>query len=84
MIKRKFLKELFFKIKRLHANLMNIDRNLGPYPYSTYKQWIALSSHITEKTLKRLNPDNPISRITSQTELQSKEQELEKKLVCFF
>lgn len=63
---------------------MNIDRNLGPYCYSTYKQWVALSSQINEETLKRLNPTNPICKITSQNELKSKEQELEEKLVNFF
>lgn len=63
---------------------MNIDRCLGPYPYSTYKQWVALSSQINETTLKRLNPTNRINKITSQTEFKSKEQELEEKLVYFF
>lgn len=78
-----FANKLFFQVQRIRSNLKNIDSNLGPYPYSTYRQWVSLTSFITEKTILRLQPDNSLGRITSQTELMSKESELEKQLACF-
>ncbi|KAI1716149.1 AAR2 protein [Ditylenchus destructor] len=65
------------EMDRLRANLQNIDKNLAAYPYSTYNQWVSLSNHVTEKTVKRLSPENALGKITSQTDLVSKEQEIE-------
>uniref|UniRef100_A0A915E0H9 Protein AAR2 homolog n=1 Tax=Ditylenchus dipsaci TaxID=166011 RepID=A0A915E0H9_9BILA len=68
------------EIDRIRDNLKNLDSSLGAYPYSTYRQWVSLSSYISPKTVKRLQPDNILGKITSQTELITKEQELEQQL----
>ena len=37
-------------------NLKNLDPNLGPYPYESYKQWCGLSSHISDDLIRKLQP----------------------------
>lgn len=37
-------------------NLKNLDSNLGPYPYESYKQWCGLSSHISDDLIRKLQP----------------------------
>lgn len=34
---------------RLKADLKNLDKNLGPYPYESWKQWVSLSNRINSK-----------------------------------
>uniref|UniRef100_A0A914DPQ5 Protein AAR2 homolog n=1 Tax=Acrobeloides nanus TaxID=290746 RepID=A0A914DPQ5_9BILA len=63
------------EIQRIRANLKNLDRNLGPYPYENYRSWISLSNRISEKTIKRLQPKNKLGRITGQSEVITKEEE---------
>ena len=41
---------------RLRSNLKNIDGNLGPYPYQSWKKWVSLSNRITPSSLARLQP----------------------------
>jgi len=41
---------------RTAENLKNLDRNLAPYPYDSYKRWCGLSSNITSTDLTRLLP----------------------------
>lgn len=41
---------------RMKNDIKNIDKHLGVYPYSTWKKWISLSSHISDATLNRLEP----------------------------
>ena len=44
--------------ERMKADMKNIDRGLGVYPYQTWRKWISLSDQITEATLTRLEPGN--------------------------
>ena len=44
--------------ERMKADMKNIDRGLGVYPYQTWRKWISLSDQITEATLARLEPGN--------------------------
>ena len=37
-------------------NLKNLDKNLAPYPYESYKQWCGLSNNIMLADLTRLLP----------------------------
>lgn len=74
---------LNFKIERIRSNLKNLDSFLGAYPYSTFRQWVSLTSTITDKTISRLSPENLLAKITSQTDFVSKEQELEQQMVTF-
>ncbi|XP_023323214.1 protein AAR2 homolog [Eurytemora carolleeae] len=51
--------------ERMKADLLNLDRNLGSYPYSSWKKWISLSNRISDATLQRLEPINrKISSVT--------------------
>jgi len=42
----------------LRANLENIDRNLGPYPYDMFRKWVSMSSEISENLVVKLSPKN--------------------------
>ena len=42
--------------ERVKADMRNIDKCLGVYPYQSWKKWISLSDQITEATLSRLEP----------------------------
>ena len=44
--------------ERIRADMKNMDRGLGVYPYQTWRKWISLSDQITEATLARLEPVN--------------------------
>ena len=44
--------------ERIKADMKNLDRGLGVYPYQSWRKWISLSDHITEATLTRLEPVN--------------------------
>jgi len=58
------------EISRLKSNLQNIDGNLGPYPYKSWKKWVSLSNRLTYSTVSRLLPTaDPI--ISSSTEVSS-------------
>ncbi|XP_029469001.1 protein AAR2 homolog [Rhinatrema bivittatum] len=45
-------------ISRMRADLQNLDKFLGPYPYATLKKWISLTSLITEPVMKKLQPES--------------------------
>lgn len=40
-------------IHRLQSNLKNLDRNLGAYPYDSWKKWVSLSNKISIETIQR-------------------------------
>lgn len=42
--------------QRLKANLRDLDKYLGPYPYDIWKQWTELTSHITPPLVERCSP----------------------------
>lgn len=42
--------------ERVRADLKNLDKCLGVFPYSSWKKWISLSDHISEASLARLEP----------------------------
>lgn len=44
------------ELERISANKKELDQFLGPYPYENYKTWVSLSSYMTEKLIKRLEP----------------------------
>merc|ERR550539_534063 len=54
-------------IHRLQSNLKNLDRNLGAYPYDSWKKWVSLSNKISIETIHRLEPTSGV--IHSVTEL---------------
>ena len=41
---------------QLPENLKNLDKNLGAYPYESYKQWCGLSNFITAPLIDQLQP----------------------------
>lgn len=41
---------------QLPENLRNIDANLGPYPYESYKQWCGLTNFISPAIISQLQP----------------------------
>ncbi|XP_005109157.1 protein AAR2 homolog [Aplysia californica] len=45
------------EMEKFHDNKQEMDKYLGPYPYERYKQWVSLSNHITDTTLRVLQPD---------------------------
>ena len=55
------------EIQRLEFNLKNFDRNLGAYPYDSWKKWVSLTNKISTVTIKRLEPTSGM--IHSVTEL---------------
>lgn len=50
------------EVARLKADLLNLDRYLGPYPFDTYKKWKNLTNRITENHLSRLVPTSGLIR----------------------
>ena len=48
-------------------DLENLDQYLGKYPYESLKKWVSLSGHVTETTMKRVEP--VCKRISSLTEV---------------
>lgn len=44
------------EVARLKADLLNLDRYLGPYPFDAYKKWKSLTDRITVNHLSRLVP----------------------------
>lgn len=53
----------------VEASLRELDQNLGPYPYDSYKKWVSLTNHITENLLSRLQPQ--CGTITSVAQFES-------------
>ena len=39
--------------QRMKADLKNLDRFLGPYPYDSWKKWVSLTNRISAATLTR-------------------------------
>lgn len=60
------------EVERLRSNLKNIDGNLGPYPYLSWKKWVSLSNRITPSSLSRLQPQC-CPTISSSTEVSTRE-----------
>lgn len=54
-------------IERFRLDLQNLDKNLGAYPYDSWKKWVSLSSIISSETVSRLEPIS--GQIHSVTEL---------------
>lgn len=50
------------EISRLKADLLNLDKYLGPYPFDTYKKWMNLTDRITDNHLSRLVPASGLIR----------------------
>ncbi|XP_005994430.1 protein AAR2 homolog [Latimeria chalumnae] len=46
------------EVEKMRANLKDLDKFLGPYPYDTLKKWVSLTNHITEPVIKTLMPKN--------------------------
>lgn len=44
--------------KAMKANLQEMDKFLGPYPYDTLKKWISLTNFINELVIQRLQPES--------------------------
>ena len=41
------------ELQKLEFNLKNFDRNLGAYPYDSWKKWVSLTNKISTATIKR-------------------------------
>ncbi|XP_043237426.1 protein AAR2 homolog [Amphibalanus amphitrite] len=41
---------------RIKSNKEELDRFLGAFPYDTWKKWYALTSHVSEEIMKRVQP----------------------------
>lgn len=41
---------------RVRADMKNLDKYLGVFPYESWKKWISLSDQISDATLSRLEP----------------------------
>lgn len=41
------------ELDHLRANLKNLDRNLGAYPYGDWKKWVSLTNKISAQTVSR-------------------------------
>ena len=44
--------------ERVKADIKNLDKSLGVFPYQSWKKWISLSDNISDATLTRLEPTN--------------------------
>ena len=40
-------------VPRIKAGLNDLDKNLGPYPYDTWKKWVSLTNKISDATIAR-------------------------------
>ncbi|XP_023220416.1 protein AAR2 homolog [Centruroides sculpturatus] len=62
--------------ERFRSNLKDMDRFLGAYPYKMWRNWVALTSYITEPVLKSMEPESGIvcsvSQFVPETFLMSK------------
>uniref|UniRef100_A0A0K0EPH7 Protein AAR2 homolog n=1 Tax=Strongyloides stercoralis TaxID=6248 RepID=A0A0K0EPH7_STRER len=61
---------------RIKANIKNIDKNLGVYPFDEIKNWISLSNYITKDIMSKINP--LCGRITSQQTFITEEDRINK------
>lgn len=50
------------ELQRIRANLFEIDRFLGPYPYEIWDKWKLLSDRITEPLATKLMPESGVIR----------------------
>ncbi|XP_043946047.1 protein AAR2 homolog [Protopterus annectens] len=46
------------EVERIRANLKDLDKFLGPYPYDTLKKWVSLTNLLTESVVNKLLPEN--------------------------
>ncbi|XP_043840370.1 protein AAR2 homolog [Dromiciops gliroides] len=46
------------QLEAVRANLQELDRFLGPYPYDRLKKWVSLSSCLSEEAVQRLQPES--------------------------
>ncbi|KAI9553869.1 hypothetical protein GHT06_019139 [Daphnia sinensis] len=51
----------------LKANLKNLDKHLGPYPFEMWKKWLSLSSKITAGVIRKI--ESTPQKITAVAEL---------------
>ncbi|XP_060086941.1 protein AAR2 homolog isoform X1 [Heteronotia binoei] len=42
----------------MKANLQEMDKFMGPYPYDTLKKWISLTNFINEPVMQKLEPES--------------------------
>ncbi|KAL4706449.1 hypothetical protein ACJJTC_003021 [Scirpophaga incertulas] len=49
-------------LQRLKENLLNLDKNLAPYPYEIWDKWKCLTSQITVELVQKLSPESGIIR----------------------
>ena len=54
------------EINRLKFNLKDLDRNLGAYPYGSWKKWVSLTNKISPATVKRLEPTSGMIQSVTQ------------------
>ncbi|KAK4881789.1 hypothetical protein RN001_005108 [Aquatica leii] len=45
------------EVVQLKDSITILDKFLGPYPYSIWKKWTLLTSHVTDNLIKRLMPE---------------------------
>ncbi|XP_074148661.1 protein AAR2 homolog [Sminthopsis crassicaudata] len=46
------------RLEAARANLRELDRFLGPYPYELLKKWVSLSSCLSAEAVQRLQPES--------------------------
>lgn len=44
------------ELQSFYDNREELDKNLGPYPYESFKKWVSLSNHISPGVMNRLQP----------------------------
>lgn len=44
------------EMERIHTNLRDLDRFLGPYPMESWQKWVSLTQHVSLEDLQRLMP----------------------------
>lgn len=69
------------EVEKVKANLKQLDRNLGPYPYEVWDKWKSLTDEITESLAGKFLPDSGV--ISSVLELSGKIIFFDRKLIIF-
>uniref|UniRef100_A0A1I7ZK26 Protein AAR2 homolog n=1 Tax=Steinernema glaseri TaxID=37863 RepID=A0A1I7ZK26_9BILA len=64
--------------RRLVYSVRSYDSNLGPYDFESFRNWKCLSTYISQKTIARLNPQNPGAYIYAHPEASTMEEEVDK------
>lgn len=53
-------------LERIRLNLMDLDQNLGPYPFENLNKWHSLTSYITQQIILKMQPQNVMITSVSQ------------------